>query len=309
MAAMKIAVIGAGAMGCLFGARLAEAGHEVCVYERAPAIVAAINRHGLVIEAAGESRTVRLNVAAEPGTASATDLVLAFVKAYQTADAAPLAAQLAGAGGLVVTLQNGMGNAELLAACLAPARIIAGSTAHGATVLGPGHIRHAGSGATTIGMWSCEDSDRARADGVARVFTAAGVETRAVTDVRPVLWEKLLVNAGINAITALTGIRNGGLLELDASRRLSAAAVAEGAAVARMAGITVREDIVAHVLQVAAATAGNRSSMGQDVDQRRPTEIAAINGFIVREAARLGLPAPVNETLTALIEILQHHYR
>ena len=122
------------------------------------------------------------------------------------------------------------------------------------------------------------------------------------------MWDKLLVNVGINAITALTGIRNGELLDLDVTRVLCGDAVREAMAVATAQGVTIREDAVDHVYEVARATAANRSSMGQDVDHGRPTEIEAINGVIVREAERMGLQAPVNRTLTALIQTMQAHY-
>ena len=126
---------------------------------------------------------------------------------------------------------------------------------------------------------------------------------------RSVLWNKLLINVGINAITALTAIKNGQILDLDITRELSRNAVQEAMKVARELKIAVREDAVDHVYAVAQATAANRSSMGQDVDNQRQTEIGTINGFIVREARRLGIPAPVNETLTALIQTLEYHYK
>ena len=123
------------------------------------------------------------------------------------------------------------------------------------------------------------------------------------------LWGKLLVNVGINAITALTDIKNGQILDLEPTRELSRAAIEEAAAVAGAQGIKTRKDSVGHVFQVAAATASNRSSMGQDVDHCRPTEIDAINGFVVREALRIGLAAPVNRTLTALVKTVEAHYK
>ena len=126
---------------------------------------------------------------------------------------------------------------------------------------------------------------------------------------RRVLWNKLLINIGINAITALTAIKNGQILDLEITRKLSCMAVEEAMEIAGRMQIPIRQDAVEHVYAVARATATNRSSMGQDVDNRRQTEIGTINGYIVREARRLGMQAPVNETLTALIETLQYHYQ
>jgi len=123
-----------------------------------------------------------------------------------------------------------------------------------------------------------------------------------------VVWNKLLINIGINAITALTNIKNGQILDLEITRELSRKAVAEAIRVAQAENIKVHDDVVDLVFKVAEATALNRSSMGQDVDNRRQTEIAAINGFVVREAKRLGLQAPVNFALTALVQTLEYHY-
>jgi 2-dehydropantoate 2-reductase len=207
-----------------------------------------------------------------------------------------------------MTLQNGMGNADMIAQFIRPDRILAGTTSHGATLLGPGSIRHAGIGPTTIGAWAKTEESLENARGVAEFFTRAGIETEAVEDVHSVVWNKLLINVGINAITALTDIKNGQLLDLEGTRDISRAAVQEAISVARALGIQVNENAPDHVFKVAQATAVNRSSMGQDVDNRRQTEISAINGYIVREAYKLGINAPVNQTLTALVETLQDHY-
>ncbi len=303
---MRIAVIGAGAMGSLFGALLTEAGIEVWLLDIFAEHVKAIKEKGLSIESEGKTRSVKANATTDPKRIGRVDLIMIFVKSTQTAHAVETARGLLGPKGLVLTLQNGMGNAGLIAEAIDPARVVAGTTSHGATFLGPGHIRHAGAGPTVIGMWAGGDQGEARR--IARIFTEAGIETEAVEDVHRVVWDKLLVNVGINAITALTGIKNGQILDLEVTRELSRAAVEEAMAVALAHGIKVRDDAVEHVLQVAENTRGNRSSMGQDVDNKRQTEISAINGVVVREARKLGLETPVNQILTALIETLQAHY-
>jgi len=233
-------------------------------------------------------------------------LILIFVKSTQTRVAAETAQKLTGKKTLVMTLQNGMGNADTLAQVIDPGMIIAGTTAHGATMLGPGHIRHAGRGATVIGMWDGPDNGRIKK--VVDLFTKADIEIEARTDIREIVWEKLLVNVGINAITALTHIKNGRILDLDVTRDLCRTAVEEAAAVAKTLGILVRNDIIEHVYHIAEATSGNRSSMGQDVDHHRLTEISAINAAVVSEARKAGISVPVNQTLTALVETLQAHY-
>lgn len=303
---MKTAIIGAGAMGALFGGLLAESGNEVWLVDVWEAHVRAIVEAGLHIEREGTTRRIEVHATANPSEIGAAELVIIFVKANQTRIAARTAAVLPGTDSPVLTLQNGMGNADVIAEIIEPGRVVAGTTAHGATVLGPGHIRHAGVGPTTIGMWRSDDIEPAQ--GIAAALNAAGIETTVASDIRRVVWEKLLVNVGINAITALTGVKNGQLLDLAVTRELCRAAVQEGVEVARALGIEVRGDAPDHVLQIARATASNRSSMGQDVDHRRQTEIEAINGVIVREARRAGLRAPVNQTLTALVATLQSHY-
>jgi len=303
---VKIVVIGAGAMGSLFGGLLAEQDNDVTLLDIWPEHVHAINTKGLQIEREGDLRTVKVHAAATPETIGKADLAIVFVKSTQTAQAAQTAAKLISATGMVLTLQNGMGNADILTETLGGGRVLAGTTAHGATLLEPGMIRHAGSGVTTIGLW--QEADSTKAQAAADLFNGAGIETIVAADVRPLIWEKLLINVGINAITALTGIKNGQIIDFPAARRLSAMAVQEAVEVARGRGICVRDDAVDHVLAVARATAANRSSMGQDVDNRRQTEIDAINGAVVKYAQNAGLKVPVNETLTLLVETLQAHY-
>ena len=305
---MKIAIVGAGAMGSLFGALLAEGGHVVWLYDVWQEHIDAVNQNGVTIAFEGKTRSIRLNAVAEAQQIGESELVIIFVKSTQTQAAAETAALLTGPKGWVMTLQNGMGNAETIAQHIGPERIIVGTTAHGATMLKAGSIRHAGVGPTTAGMWAGADKEFQIARHVADQFTQAGIDFNAVKDVRPVIWAKLLVNVGINAITALTGIKNGQILDLDLTQELSRAAVEEAARVAQAQDIEIREDAAAHVFQVAAATAANRSSMGQDVDHRRPTEIKAINGFVVSEAERLGIDAPVNRTLTTLVQTMEEHY-
>jgi len=305
---MKIAVVGAGAMGSLFGAMLAEAGNEVWLYDVWVEHVQTINRNGLTVEREGKTRTLNIEATTAPEQIGQAQLVIIFVKSTHTAAAVETARKLAGSDGAVLTLQNGMGNADILSEFIEPERVLAGTTSHGATMLGPGRIRHAGIGATAIGAWAETEQGRERARQLADFFTKTGIETEAVSDVRSVLWHKLLINIGINAITALTAIKNGQILDLEITRKLSRNAVEEAIKIAGEMNIKVRADAVDHVYAVAQATAVNRSSMGQDVDNKRQTEIRTINGFIVREANRLGLKAPVNETLTALIQTLEYHY-
>jgi len=303
---MKIAVVGAGAMGGLFGALLAEADQDLLLLDIRQDHVDMINQEGVSIELEGRVRNIKIRAATQPDPEQRANLVIIFVKSSQTGEAAKTAIQLAGKEGLILTLQNGMGNADILSRAMDPDRVVAGTTSHGATLLGPGKIRHAGRGPTIIGMWSGKPHNRLEEVGL--IFKKAGIEVEIVSDVRPVVWGKLLINVGINAITALCNIKNGELPDLSVTRELARAAVEEAMTVAGAQGIAVRKDAVEHVFQVAKATAANRSSMGQDVDNKRLTEISAINGFIVREAEKAGIKVPVNSTLTALVKTLQMYY-
>jgi 2-dehydropantoate 2-reductase len=303
---MKITVIGAGAMGSLFGALLAESGCDVWLFDVWVEHVKAMNEKGLNVERDGKTHNVKLNATTETDRLGKPDLIIVFVKSTQTSLAAETARGLAGPNSLVLTLQNGMGNADIIAETIDPKCVVSGTTAHGATLLGPGSVRHAGVGPTVIGMWA--GGDPAQAHAIAKAFNKASIQTEVVEDVRSVVWDKLLVNVGINAITALTGIKNGQILDLEVTKKLSQAAVEEAMAVAQAQGVRVRDDAVEHVLTVAKATGPNRSSMGQDIDNHRQTEIGAINGVVVREGQKWGLETPVNQTLTALIETLQDHY-
>jgi len=293
-------------MGCLFGGLLTEAGENVQLLDVWPEHVRALNENGLSVSRDGEESVVRVQAFTDPAEVQETDLALIFVKHSQTREAAETAVQLLGDKGYILTLQNGMGNAEIIAAVAGSGRVICGTTAQGAMLLRPGRIQHSGVGKTMIGMW-----DRERqpvVDEVAGVFSGATIATSGVDNINPVLWSKLFANVGINAITALTNIRNGQLLDLEETRDLVEGVVTEAINVARALQVQVAEDALDTVFAIAEATATNRSSMGQDVDGHRPTEIDAINGYIVRRAEELGVAVPVNQALTRLIKTLQGHY-
>ncbi|RWX49039.1 2-dehydropantoate 2-reductase, partial [Candidatus Electrothrix marina] len=268
--------------------------------------VAALNKRGLTIRYEGAERIISVRAVTDPAAIAGTDLAVIFVKHAQTEAAARTAARLLGSNGHALTLQNGMGNAEIIADVLGKERVLCGTTAQGAMVLGTGKIQHSGVGETVIGMWRPGRGEVATE--VAEIFTAAGISCRAVDAIEPVLWKKLFVNLGINAVTALTGLRNGQLLDWKATRLLMQDVVSEAIAVAEAHFIEVPVDIQEHVKQVAKATASNRSSMGQDVDSRRPTEIDAINGYIVRKAREVGIAVPVNQTLVRLVQTVQGRY-
>ena len=296
---MRIAVVGSGAMGSLFGGMLAEAGEEVTLVDVWEEHVRAINERGLTVRGVGGERTIRVAATTKPGEVGPVDLVLIFVKSYDTEKAAADALPMASGETAFLTLQNGLGNLEKIAEVVGSHRVVVGVTAQGSTLLGPGEIRHAGVGATTIG--ELNGATTARILRIKEAFNRAGLATEVSASILDAVWSKVLVNVGINALTALTGLRNGELLAFPEIRGVMRRAVLEAQEVAEAKGVRIGGDPVEKVYEVAEATAANRSSMLQDIDRCRRTEIAALNGAIVEMGRRLGVDTPVNEALTAAV--------
>ena len=291
---MMVIIFGTGAMACLFGARLSSVAQVTLVgtWEEG---IAAIRRRGILVE--DEQRQKIIKVQAENlGTPLApADLAIILVKSWQTERIAGYVADYLTADGIAISLQNGLGNLELLGPKAFP-----GVTAEGATLLGPGHIRLGGSGATDI----------AAPAWVAAFLTTGGFDCRCCKPeaAEGLLWGKLLVSCGINALTALLRIPNGEILKRPAAKDLMIRAARECAGVARTRGIELPfPDPEFQVKEVAARTAANKSSMLQDLLRGAPTECDAINGAVVREAGRLGMKAPVNEILWQLVRAAAHH--
>lgn len=297
-------MLGAGAMGCLVGGLLARAGEDVVLVDASAEHVEALNRQGLRLWEGDELVRIPVRALVAGSAVRPADLVLFLVKAPRTRAALPSLPPLLAERGAVLTLQNGLGAADLLAEGLGAERVLVGVTAQGATLLGPGEIRHGGSGETLVGGYRGEHP---LVGAVVRALQGAGLPSRAAQDIWPGVWKKLAVNCGINALTALTGIRNGRIPEIPEAAELLGDAVREAAAVARAAGVDLGapDALAEQVLAVATATAANRSSMGQDVDRESPTEIDFINGAVAREGLRLGVPTPVNTTLTRLVKTLE----
>lgn len=307
---MRITILGAGAMGCLFGGFLKRAGEDVVLVDTWAEHVTALNSRGLLLWEGQERLEIPMAAVLAGQAVRPADLVLFLVKAYRSEEAAARVPELLAPGGAVLTLQNGMGSADALAAQVGPQRVLVGVTAQGATGLGPGEIRHGGNGETLVGPFADRSSSSGLEARVAEIFTRAALPARATGEVWTAVWKKLAVNCGINALTALAGIRNGRIPEIAPAAGLLADAVREASAVARAAGTDLGdpEDLVEQVLAICRATAENRSSMGQDVDRRSPTEIDYINGAVVREGKKYGLATPVNETLTRLVKTVEGNY-
>ncbi|HAF60326.1 MAG TPA: 2-dehydropantoate 2-reductase [Bacillota bacterium] len=307
---MKIAIIGAGAMGCLYGAKLSESDrNQVLLVDVWEEHVKAINDHGLFMEEDGKLINYKkVRAVSKAEDVGPCDLAIVFVKSTMTGEAVRSNRSIFGAHTIVLTLQNGLGNVELIEAELGDKNIIAGTTAHGATMLGPGRIRHAGAGKTVIGELTGDITDRLVR--LADMMSSVGLETEVSDNVMGLIWDKLLVNVGINALTAITGLHNGQLLDYPELEALLEAAVEEAHQVALAKGICLQyEDPVSHTKDVCKATAANKSSMLQDILNRKKTEIEMINGAVCREGRSLGITTPVNSVLTNLILYKQRYIK
>lgn len=307
---MHVVVLGAGSLGSLVTGRLASVPRAdaagsldvtVTLLGRDGDHLQRTRDRGLqVAQPTGHEKTVEVDVATEYEVAASADLLVPLVKSYDTGEAmAAVAPHLEDAD--VLTLQNGLGNADTIAEYVPADRVIEGTTSHGAVLEGPGQVRHAGVGATTVGRYFAANDDRV--ETIADAFTAAGIETTVTDAPERAVWTKALVNAGINAATALARAPNGALAERAPGERLLRRAVEEGEAVARASGVAVPENVVERARRVAERTATNRSSMRQDLERGRRTEIEALNGELARRASEHGVDAPVNETLSDLLRL------
>lgn len=303
---MNFLVVGPGAMGCLFSSRLKKAGHDVTLLDYKKERADLISDKGITVE--GVTGEYHVHVPAFTGKISPIpDAVLICVKANQTHTVSEGLKTWLGPEARVVTLQNGLGNLEILENAFGKGQVLGGVTAQGATLLGPGHIRHAGQGETIIGP---QGPPEGPVEEIVSAFNEAGFETRTVDNVNDLIWGKLIINVGINALTAITRLKNGRLPEIESTRTVMDQAVKEAVAVAGKKGITLPyPDPIKRVHEVCRATAGNIASMLQDVLKKRITEVAFINGAIVTEGEKLGVPTPVNHTLTSLVQAIEQTYQ
>ncbi len=304
---MKIAIIGPGAMGLFFAARLQLASQDVWLLDHRPERAARLGRDGLILEELdGTTQHLPLKVVVDPALIGPADLTLLLVKAHQTQSAVQALPHLLAGDGVALTLQNGIGNLESMAQVAGPERLLAGVTMLGVTKVAEGHIRHAGQGPVILGIPPHSRITSQELADLVHIFSRVGLDCRSAPDIVMVLWQKLLINVGINPVTALTRLPNGRLPEIPGAWEVVSAAVQEAQTVGLAAGLPLPPDPVARVRQVCQATAANRSSMLQDILNHRPTEIEALNGQIVVQGRRLGLATPVNTLLTNLIKALEN---
>jgi 2-dehydropantoate 2-reductase len=295
----RVLIMGTGAMACGFAARLAPQA-DVVMAGRWQAGLDALRAGGVVFEEGGGQTSHRVEVADYSADLAPVRFALVLVKAYQTDVAADVLRRWLAADGVAVTLQNGLGNVESLERALGEKRAALGVTTAGAMLVKPGHVRAGGDGPTRIAR-------HPRTPPVVDLLSAAGLDAALSDDALGLVWGKLVVSCAVNPITALLHVPNGALLEPEAKAawELAGEAAVEAARVAQAAGIGLPyADPRLELQRVLQRTAGNRSSMLQDVESSRPTEIDAITGAVVAEAERRRVPVPVNRVLLALVHTL-----
>ena len=293
---MKIAVIGAGAVGCYYGGMLARAGHQVVLVGRAPH-VAAIQRAGLLMDALSFKEHVPLAASVDASAIKGARLILCCVKSTDTDSAATEMAAYLGPDTWILSLQNGVDNAERLQSQLqhdvAPAVVYVASE-----MPGPGHVKHKGRGELVIGTsgYSNELLD---------LFTRAGVPVEISDNVTGALWAKLILNCAYNALSAITQLPYGRLTQGVGVENVMRDVVQECLLIARAEGVTLTADIWESIQQIARTMPSQLSSTAQDLARGKPSEIDHLNGYIVRKGNSMGIPTPANLVLTTLVKLIE----
>ena len=304
-----LAVVGAGAMGSLFGGLLAEGGLDVTLVDVWQEHVGNMNRDGLKIVGHGGDRLVPIKATTQPETLAPVDVVLVQCKSGDTRDAVAGAANLVGDHTVVISFQNGLGNEELLAELVGEEKVLGGLTAQGASMDGPGMVRSYADLPSHIGEMRGGVSDRVT--GLSDLFTRHGLQTEPSPDIRFEIWKKLMANVGLDPTSGITNLPIGRVMAIPAMRETIFAAIDEAAAVGRKVGVAIDVDEAREVLLQITGKGGtgeNKSSLCNDILSRRQTEIDFINGAIVRLGAEHGVPTPVNKTLIAAVKALESHY-
>ena len=295
---MKVAVMGAGAVGCYYGAMLARAGHEVVLIGR-PTHVEAVNANGLRLETRDFDGQVPMAASTEPGAVRGADLVLFCVKSTDSESAAALIGPHLAPGALVLTLQNGVDNDERVRAVLPASNEVAAAVVYVATGMsGPGHVKHNGRGELVI-------APSRRSEEVARHLAAAGVPTQISDNVRGSLWAKLILNCAYNALSAITQLPYGVLVQGTGVSDVIRDVVAECLAVAKAEGVEVPGDTDAALRGIAQTMPAQYSSTAQDLARGKLSEIDHLNGLVVRRGEALGVPTPANRVLFVLVKLLE----
>jgi 2-dehydropantoate 2-reductase len=293
---MQVAVIGAGAVGCYYGGLLLKAGHDVTFIGRQPH-VDAINAHGLLLDMQGFKGHLPAKAATDTSGLAAPDIVLVCVKSADTEAAGRSLVGHLRPDTSVLSLQNGVDNAQRLGAVIGHP-VISAVVYVGSGMAGPGHVKHHGGGGLAIGASPASEA-------LAELFEAAGIQTTIAADIETTLWSKLVINCAFNALSAVAGIAYGPMMEVEGAREVIAGAVQEAVDVARASGVAMPDDLVAQILKIPAAMPNQTSSTAQDLSRGKPSEIDFLNGHVVRKGAELGIPTPTNQALQVMVKLAE----
>jgi 2-dehydropantoate 2-reductase len=298
---MRIAVVGAGAMGSIFGARFSQAGHETLLVDVAAPLVEAINAEGVTVVRGDDETTTRVPATADPASVGPVDLVVFFVKCYHTASAAELARPLVGPETVVASLQNGWGNGDVLAGVYPAGQIAVGVTYNSGLLQAPGRVVHPAEQPTFVGAF--DNGDGPGPTRLAEALNDAMLEASVVSPVRPEIWKKLILNAATLPTAALTGMNAGALTASPEVHALVTETAHEATAVAQALGYDIDPDERATTIHALLEKAGpSKASMLQDFEAGRRTEVDVINGAVVRAADENGIPVPLNRALLQLVK-------
>ncbi|CAM5763050.1 2-dehydropantoate 2-reductase [Labrys miyagiensis] len=293
---MKIGIMGAGAVGCYYGAMLAKASHGVSLVGR-PALVERVRASGLLLETSGSRHAVPAQADTDPSALADCDVILCCVKSFDTEEAGRAMAPNLKADAVVFCFQNGIDNADRLEAVLARP-VIPAAVYVAAEIVAPGHVRHHGRGDIAIGS---SPSSQAMAE----MFVRAGVPATVSETVVEALWAKLIVNCAYNALSAVSGAPYGAMMRVDGVSKVMEDVFEECRAVCRILRIGLPEHLLDTVLGLAATMPDQYSSTAQDLKRGRPTEIDHLNGYVVRKGEELGIPTPANRALQVMVKLLE----
>src|SRR5882672_3200789 len=307
----KIVVVGAGAMGGLFGGLLAEGGLDVTLVDAWPEHIAAIRKDGLRIVGVGGDRAIKVDATTDAGEIKNADVVLFQCKAFANEAAARSAKHLFGGATVAITFQNGLGNEQTLAAILGEKNVIGGLTAQAGLAKRPGVVRNFGDLPTYIGEMAGGLSDRTVA--IAKAFTAHGLPVTATPEIKRQNWKKLLGNVALGAISAVTDLRSFEIMRIPELQEIVFRAVDEAAAVAKAEGVALdvaeaREVLMTLVDTSGGGTGASKSSMREDIIRKRRTEIDTIHGAVARLARQHKIAAPTIDAMVAMVKGVQSTY-
>ncbi len=300
---MKIAIVGPGAIGTLFAAHLKVGGFDPILIDHVAERARRISSRSLLVWSKNKSLEATVECTSDMSVAKGAEYVIIAVKAYNTAEVVKDLASHE-TSSLVVSLQNGLGNLEIMGRYFESNRILAASTGEASTLISPGEVFHAASGITKIAPLAPGGIGASLA--LVKVLQKAGIDSVFSDNAQRVLWEKLVVNSSINPLTAITRMKNGEIIRNAGLKALASQVSQETYEVALKKDIALGfHDPVAVVLAAASATFDNKSSMLQDIERGRRTEVDFINGAIYRLAASSGVPAPLNGTLYAIVKSME----